>query len=197
MKNVFLKILMKNINKKQYTDDEIEIIKYGYESVYITITKILFIIIVSLVLNIFKEVILFLLIFNVIRTFAFGIHATKSSICLISSTLIFIGLPYILMYIELNNIIKLLLGVILIIYIFLYSPADTYKRPIINKKRRYFFKYLSTLISIIYIIISLITNNFISNCFLFSILLECIFISPITYKIFNLPYNNYLKYKEV
>lgn len=197
MKNVFLKILMKNINKEQYTDDEIEIIKYGYESVYITITKILFIIIVSLVLNIFKEVILFLLIFNVIRTFAFGIHATKSSICLISSTLIFIGLPYILMYIELNNIIKLLLGVILIIYIFLYSPADTYKRPIINKKRRYFFKYLSTLISIIYIIISLITNNFISNCFLFSILLECIFISPITYKIFNLPYNNYLKYKEV
>ena len=29
MKNVFLKILMKNINKEQYTDDEIEIIKYG------------------------------------------------------------------------------------------------------------------------------------------------------------------------
>ena len=137
------------------------------------------------------------LIFNVIRTFAFGLHATKSSICLVSSTLIFIGLPFILQYINLNSNSKLLIGIILVIYIFIYSPADTYKRPIINKKRRQIFKYLSTFISIIYIVVSILTKNYISNCFLFSILLECIFISPITYRIFNLPYNNYLNYKEV
>ena len=94
MKKIFLNMLMKNIDNNKYTKDEIEIIKYGYESVYITITKILFIILISLLLNIFKEVIIFLLIFNVIRTFAFGLHATKSSICLVSSTLIFIGLPF-------------------------------------------------------------------------------------------------------
>lgn len=197
MKKIFLNMLMKNIDNDKYTKDEIEIIKYGYESVYITITKILFIILISLLLNIFKEVIIFLLIFNVIRTFAFGLHATKSSICLISSTLIFIGLPFILQYINLNSISKLLVGIILVIYIFIYSPADTYKRPIINKKRRQIFKYLSTFISIIYIVVSILTKNYISNCFLFSILLECIFISPITYRIFNLPYNNYLNYKEV
>ncbi len=197
MKKIFLNMLMKNIDNNKYTKDEIEIIKYGYESVYITITKILFIILISLLLNIFKEVILFLLIFNVIRTFAFGLHATKSSICLVSSTLIFIGLPFILQYINLNSNSKLLIGIILVIYIFIYSPADTYKRPIINKKRRQIFKYLSTFISIIYIVVSILTKNYISNCFLFSILLECIFISPITYRIFNLPYNNYLNYKEV
>ena len=197
MKKIFLNMLMKNIDNNKYTKDEIEIIKYGYESVYITITKILFIILISLLLNIFKEVIIFLLIFNVIRTFAFGLHATKSSICLVSSTLIFIGLSFILQYINLNSISKLLIGIILVIYIFIYSPADTYKRPIINKKRRQIFKYLSTFISIIYIVVSILTKNYISNCFLFSILLECIFISPITYRIFNLPYNNYLNYKEV
>ncbi len=197
MKKIFLNMLMKNIDNNKYTKDEIEIIKYGYESVYITITKILFIILISLLLNIFKEVIIFLLVFNVIRTFAFGLHATKSSICLISSTLIFIGLPFILQYVNLNSISKLLIGIILVIYIFIYSPADTYKRPIINKKRRQIFKYLSTFISIIYIVVSILTKNYISNCFLFSILLECIFISPITYRIFNLPYNNYLNYKEV
>ena len=37
-------------------------------------------------------------------------------------------------------------------------------------------------------------NNFISNCLIFALILENILISPITYKLFKLPYNNYITF---
>ena len=77
----------------------------------------------------------------------------------------------------------------------LYSPADTKKRPIVNKKRRKIYKILSTIISISYVTLSIIIkNSYIENCLIFSIILQNILISPITYKIFKLPYNNYKEY---
>ena len=97
--------------------------------------------------------------------------------------------------IELNTSSKIIIGIIFTIGILLFSPADTKKRPIINKKRRKIYKILSTIISIIYVILSvIIKNNYIENCLIFSIILQNILISPITYKIFNLPYNNYKEY---
>ena len=97
--------------------------------------------------------------------------------------------------IKLNVITKIIIGSILTITISIFSPADTKKRPIINKKRRKIYKILSTIISIIYVLLSVkIENNYIENCLIFSIILQNILISPITYKIFKLPYNNYKEY---
>lgn len=97
--------------------------------------------------------------------------------------------------IDLNTITKIIIGIILTIGMMLFSPADTHKRPIVNKKRRRIYKIISTIISIIYVILSIIIKNaYISNCFIFAIVLQNILISPITYKIFKLPYNNYKEY---
>lgn len=197
MRKKVINRLMTFIEKrKKINDIEREQIIYGLESIYILVTKLIFIFIVALLLGIFKEMIIFLLLFNVIRTFAFGLHATKSWICLFVSTLVFIILPFAATKVIIPVIIKIISGIILTLLILKNSPADTYKRPIVNKKRRIILKTLSTSIAVIYVIISLFTNNFISNCLLFSLLLEAIFISPLTYKIFKLPYNNYLKYLE-
>ena len=195
------KIVLKLIDYiKKYkciTNNEEEIIQYGLESIYILVTKMIIIFTIAIILGIFKEMIIFLIIFNVIRTFAFGLHASKSWICLLISSVSFLGLPFLLKVISIPLFLKLILGISLIIIIYKYSPADTVKRPIINKKRRLFFKYTSTSIAILYIILSLIIRNiFISNCFIFGLLLEVLFISPLTYKIFKLPYNNYLNYVE-
>lgn len=195
------KIVYKLINyikkSKNISIEEEEKIIYGLESIYILVTKLIIIFLVALLLGIFKEMIIFLIIFNIIRSTAFGLHASKSWICLIVSSLSFLLLPYLISKIIINNYIKLLLGIPFIILIYKYSPADTIKRPIVRKKRRQFFKRISTFIALIYIILSiLIKNIFISNCLIFSLLLEIIFISPITYKIFKLPYNNYLNYLE-
>lgn len=181
-------------NKNKITDIEHEQIVYGLTGIYMFITKFIIISLVALIFNIFDEMIIFLLIFNIIRIFAFGLHATKSYICLIVSSLTFLVLPYISNIITISNEFKIIIGIILTLLILKNSPADTHKRPIISKKRRLFFKVTSTIISCIYIILSLHTTNFISNCLIFSLIIENILISPLTYKIFKLPYNNYKSY---
>lgn len=196
MKKIVMDYTMNLIKKNgDFDEEKLAIIKYGLEGLYLTITKIIIIFLLAYVLNIFKEVIIFLLIYNVIRTTSFGLHATKSWICLLSSTLIFIGFPFICKYIYLIKYFKVVLGLILILFIYKNSPADTHKRPIVNPKRRMFFKYTSTFIAIIFIYCSiLIDNNFISNCFILSLLVQSFMISPSIYKLFKLPYNNYLTY---
>lgn len=197
MRKVIIDKLMKYItNRKELDEDSKAIIKYGLESIYILITKLTFIFIVAWILGIFKEMLIFLLLFNVIRTYAHGLHATKSYICLIVSTLCFIGLPYISKIITIPDMLKFIFGIILTLLIFKNSPADTHKRPIVSKKIRKKLKIKSTIVAIIFVVLSFFTDNFISNCLLLSLLLEVIFISPITYKIFKLPYNNYITYLE-
>ena len=182
-------------NNGDYTDEQLEIIKYGLEGLYLTITKLIVIAILAYTLNIFLEVIIFLLIYNIIRMTSFGLHATKSWICLVSSSLIFIGFPIIYKYIYLTNYFKVILGLVLILFIYKNAPADTHKRPIINPKRRLFFKYTSTFIAIIFVYCSiLINNNFLSNCFMLSLFVQSFMIAPTIYKLFKLPYNNYLTY---
>ena len=186
-----------NFIQKNYNYDEIKLaeLKYGLEAIYILITKSIVILTSAFILGIFKEVLIFTLLYSLIRMPSFGLHATKSWICLVSSLISFITIPYICKYIEINIFIKSILGIISIIFIFKNAPADTYKRPIINKKRREVYKFISTIISIIFALLSLfITNSFISNSLLFALILQNIMISPITYKLFHLPYNNYKKY---
>ena len=197
MRNKIVSKIMKYIKKnKNITIEEEEKMIYGLESIYILVTKLIIIFAIALILGIFKEMLLFLLIFNGVRAFAFGMHASKSWICLIISSISFLGIPYLCKILVLPNIAKIISGLLFVLLIYKYSPADTINRPIINKKLRKKYKILSTIISVFYVILSLFVNNYISNCLLFGLLLEIIFISPITYKIFKLPYNNYLKYVE-
>lgn len=182
----------------EYDEEKVSIIKYGLESIYIMITKLIFIFALAIILKIFKEVLIFLLIYNIIRTFSFGLHATKSWICLLTSSIIFIFVPIMCKYIIISNFIKSFIGIILILLFFKNAPADTVKRPIISKKRRMFFKYTSVIISIIFVFLSILVNDlFLSNCFIFALIVQSFMISPLVYKTFKLPYNNYLSYQTV
>ena len=195
MKDIVVNKILNYIkNNKKISKQDEEVIIYGLESLYLFISKMIIISIIAIILGIFKEFIIFFIFFNIIRTFAFGLHANKSYICLIVSIIFFIGLPYLSTIIVIPKYHKIIIGILLISCILKNSPADTLKRPIVNKKRRLKLKIYSTIISIIYVIISFFTTNFVSNCLLFSLLLEAIFISPLVYKIFKLPYNNYLTY---
>lgn len=194
MKKVVMNYAMNIIkNNNNYDEEQLAIIRYGLEGLYLTITKLIIILLLAFILNLLKEVIIFLILYNIIRMPSFGLHATKSWICLLSSTIIFIGFPIICRYLYLTNYFKVILGLILVLFIYKNAPADTHKRPIINQKRRIFYKYCSTFIAIIFIFCSILINdNFISNCFIFSLFVQSFMIAPSVYKLFNLPYNNYL-----
>lgn len=194
MKTKFVNKCMNIIqnNNSNLSKKDIDKMRYGLEGLYLNVTKIIFILIVSLMLNILKETIMLLLIFNVIRFTAFGVHAKRSIDCLISSTFFFIGFPLICIHVVISDIIKILIFIPILLLIIKYAPADTVKRPLRNKKKRNIYKILSVIISIIYITLSiLIKDNTLSNCFLFALVIQVIVILPITYKIFGVPYNNH------
>ena len=191
---------MSNIkkNKPDLNDEQLEIIEYGLEGLYLTTIKIIIIILLSIILNIFKETILMILFYNIPRFTTFGMHAKDSKSCLITSLLLFIGGTYLAIYANITLPIKIILSVICLILIIIYAPADTEKRPLINPKKRKKFKILSIITCVILtILIIYFNNNLISN-FMVIGLVECtIMILPITYKIFGLPYNNYKSYHDI
>lgn len=182
-------------NNPSLSDEKLEEIIYGLEGIYLTITKTIVIFGLTLLFGIFKEMLIMLLVFNVLRTTAFGLHAKKSWHCWTFSITLFILFPFISKFFIIPDVIKLILGVISIILMFIYAPADTHKHPLINKKKKRLWKTFSTINCIILVILTfIIKNETICNLIFFGIYTEVILINPLTYKILNLPYNNYTKY---
>ena len=199
MKKQFLNFCEKTIiNNKNINEEELEIINYGLESIYLTLVKIVIIIFLSLLLGIFKEVILMIVSYNIIRFFAFGLHAPNSTSCLITSIILFIGGAYVSVYLDISIYIKIIISFISILLISIYAPADTEKRPLINRKKRMKYKYISIVVSI-FMSFFLIKfhDSYLSNFLLIGLIEEVIMILPITYKLYKLPYDNYKTYNEV
>ena len=190
--NNSLNLIIKNNPK--YSDEDIEKLKYGLEGIYLTITKTIIILIASMILGITKNVIAILILFNIIRYFAFGFHAEKSSHCLIFSSVLFIGLPLLIFHLKPNNTITLIIAIVCTIIITIFAPADTQKRPLPNKKKRKIRKIVSSMISIIYLSTIVLTNYHISYLFLCTLIIQTMNINPITYMIFKQPFNNYKTY---
>lgn len=197
MKKKFLNYMRKIIIKyyPNYSSDKIDEIMYGIEGIYILVTKTLIIFAIAFFLGILKEMLVLLLTYNFIRLFAFGVHADKGYICLIVSSILFIGATYLCKYTVIPKNVLLAMYIIAITIIAIYSPADTKKRPLIKFHKRIRFKVLSIFVSICYFAISLkINNNLLTNCLIYGLLLECILILPVTYSLFKMPYNNYKNY---
>lgn len=196
MKEAFLKNSTNLIlSKYDYDSDTIDRIKYGLEIIYITITKLVVIFGVSAIFNLLKETIIFTIFINGIRSFAYGIHAKKSWHCYISSLISFVLMPYIFSNITFNYFQIISISICCLLSIILFAPADTDKRPLVNKKHRLKLKIISTLICLVYIFIIFVSKNtLLNNLILLTIITESLLINPIIYKIFSLPYNNYKEY---
>lgn len=200
MRKKFLEFSMTKIKNKypDYSEEKLEEIEYGIEALYITFTKAIVIGCLSLLLGVIKEVFFVLVFYNILRTTAFGMHAKTSLQCYIISGILFIGAGLLCKYIDIPYYIKVIISVICFIHIIIFSPADTYKRPLINKKKRKMYKITSTIISLIYIVLIIFFKDIVwSNYLLLGLVDATVMIHPITYRMFQLPYNNYKTYTEV
>lgn len=198
MKKKFLKSSINVIKKgnPNISEEQIEIIEYGLEGIYLTFSKFIILILISSILGILWQVILLSIFYNIIRTFAFGLHASKSIHCLIMSLIMFIGGTYLCLGVNFSLTIKVIMSIICVYLLFRYAPADTEKRPIISKKRRNIYKFLSTLLGLIYTFMIIIySNNVISMFMLIGMVEAVIMVLPISYKILNLSYDNYKNYE--
>lgn len=200
MKKIFLEKTMKSIRNKypDYDDDKLEVIAYGLESLYIMITKMLVISLIALLVDVFKEMILIMILYNVIRTTAFGMHAKESWQCYIISITLFIGGALLFKYVDVSFYAKASIGAISYIFLVIYAPADTYKRPLVNARKRKIYKMITIITSSIYLILIIIfkDSNF-STAISMGLLDAMLMIHPLTYRVFHLPYNNYKTYNEI
>lgn len=193
MKQLFLENSMNFICKYQSISDyDKKKVKYGLEGLYLTITKMVLLTILALLLNMFKEFILVVVFFNVIRYTGFGFHAEKSYQCLLFSAFNFIAIPFLLLHIQLSNFFVYTICAICIFHYLLFAPADTKKRPLSNKRKRIIRKIITVMIGFIYtLMIILLNNTYWTSIILSAMIIQAIIISPLIYRLFNQPYNNY------
>ena len=194
MKHLFIENSFKLINKHKKLDHYNQVkIKYGLEVMYHFITKLIVVIIISLLLHILLENLVFFLFYGLLRMFSYGVHAKTNIGCWVISlsTYIFTGL--VIKYMDITNLFPLLILMsLLIIY---YSPADTSSKPIISKDLRRKLKIIVTLILAIYILMYLIIKiSLFKDAIILSVLLQLIMVNPVTYLMFKRTYNNYMNY---
>lgn len=197
MKKWFLKKslnLVKDYNP-EFNDEKLDELRYGLEASYISITKTVVILFASFLLELLYESIVLLILFNVLRLTGFGLHAKKSWMCWISSSLTFIVIPWVCKSIIFPKLFLIIVSSICLICFILYAPADTEKRPLIHEDDRFKYKFLTIFAGLLYFVsLFLIDNQFMLNSITFAMIIESVLIHPLTYKIFNLPYNNYKTY---
>lgn len=183
-------------NSYNYDNDTFDRVKYGLELLYISITKMIVILGISIIFNLLKETLLVILFSNGLRTFAYGIHAKKSWHCHISSITVFVILPFIFKSIYFSVLQKIIISIVCLISFALFAPADTHKRPLINKNHRKKLKIKTLLISLTYVLIIFVSSNvLVNNMIILSMIVECFAINPIIYKLCGMPYNNYMSYQ--
>lgn len=198
MKELFVNKSISLIKKNySYNDIMYERIRYGLEIIYLSITKIFVILLVSYLLGMLKETIILMIFSTPLRNYSYGIHAKKSWHCYVSSIFCFVLLPKLIINYNLSIILRITISIYALISMIIYAPADTHKRPIINAKHRKKLKCTSIIITITYIFLTILINdNYICNLIYLALLIQSTAIIPITYKIFKMPYNNYKAYQK-
>ncbi len=196
MKNKFINFTISFITKYyNYPKEDLQKMKYGIEGIYLTITKCIVIIILALLLGIFKETVVTLILFNIIRFSGFGFHAEKSYQCLILSILYFINIPLLFININISKLTTVAICAFCMISYLLFAPADTKKRPLPNKRKRLIRKISTVLIGTIYsLFIICLSKNFLTPLLLSTLVIQALIINPLFYMIFRQPYNNYKSY---
>ncbi len=181
MRDKILNYMMSLIIKdNKYDKTKLEEIKYGLYAIYTLITKTFVIIVLSLILNIFKEFLLFFVFYVILRSVGYGTHAKSNGFCWIFSILLLLGLPYLFTKINLSLVTKIIIWSICFLNYFIFCPADTEKRPMISVKRKLKFKISILAISIIYLIL-VIKYTYLSNYILGAMILEAILSNPLGY----------------
>ena len=191
MKEVFLKHSLQLITANREWDEEsLEKIRYGLEGIYLTIVKLVILLALAIILNIERLFLINLVFFNILRFFAFGVHARNSTQCLITSTVMFIIFPILSTSIDFPLPVQIIIASICVLLFLLYAPADTHKRPQKNRKKRQTRKAFAVTIAIVYVLLIIMLKD-LSQIILCGLMTETIMILPITYHILGVPYKNH------
>lgn len=179
--------------KTATTTEDKEILRYGIQICYFNISKLLILLLTSVIFGLFKAACISFILIAILKRYAYGFHANTFWSCLIISFINIFGIIC-LSRLEFNPIIKIVLAVISVILFTLYAPADTEEQPLVNSKKRTTLKIHAVIVTIIYIIFAFFTDGLLSNMFILSLTFVGLNTSPILYRLFKKEYRNYEKF---
>ncbi|WMJ76000.1 MULTISPECIES: accessory gene regulator B family protein [unclassified Sedimentibacter] len=175
------------------TGDDEEILRYGIQIYYFNISKLLILLVVSIVLDIFAETCMAFLLIAILKRFAYGFHADTFWSCLVITFINIFGIVY-LSELSFNPLIKILLAVISLILFALFAPADTEERPLVDSKKRLKLKIKTMSAAVLYFVLSFFTNEALSNMLVLSLTFIGLNTCPVLYILFKKEYKNYEKF---
>lgn len=171
-------------------DEEREaIINFGVRILFGEIPKILALFLIGFILQIGWYSILIYLLIAPYRSFTGGFHLKTHWGCMLTSILLYIVPILIAKYAPISQqyilyIATGIVGIISIIFITKYAPADTENIPILSKKERKAKKIKSYISLVILLsIIIFIPNKVISYMLVYSMFLQNLTVTPIAYKL--------------
>jgi accessory gene regulator B len=169
---------------------------YGTEAMIMNVSKLIILLVITLLIGSFVQTLAVLVGFNIIRHWAFGLHASSGIGCTVGSILLFVGMPFLLRGFEINNLIVTAVFALIIVLLWFYAPADTASRPLVGKKTRKKFKKLTIISAVLLLAVLLfISDGNIKAMVTLGAVYEAISILPLTYKILQKSMNNYRKYE--
>lgn len=176
--NIMNHIEVKFNNK--YDETKLLEMKYGLQGIYTLLTKSIVVFTLSIIFDMLNYFFIFLLFYILLRSVGYGTHAKSNIQCWMFSILLMLGLPYVFNILELGTISKIIIWVVCFINYIIFCPADTEKRPMINKKRKLKFKLCIIVLSLIYLVLILNFSN-IANYVLSAMILEAFLTNPVGY----------------
>ena len=160
-----------------------------YSCCFGELPKILALFILGFLLQIGWYSILIYLILAPYRSFTGGFHLKTHWGCMLSSIVLYIVPILVAKYITIPQsyfiyTITGIVGILSVIFIFKYVPADTENIPILSKKERKIKRIKSYIsLAILLTIILVVPNKIISYMLLYGIFLQNLTLTPIAYKL--------------
>ncbi|MDQ2087413.1 accessory gene regulator B family protein [Herbivorax sp. ANBcel31] len=181
--NQFIKIIKSNI----YLDSKKEeLVTYAMRIIIFELIIGTFCIAISLLLGVFKFLVVTTIGFGAMRVLAGGAHANSRLECFVFYNIIIWGVIYLSTMLTISTEVIVILMIINIFVLSLYAPGDTLKKPIIRKKKRKLLKIASIILTILLHVVALLIQSMesvISNILVLSSIVTVILLLPLGYKL--------------
>ena len=176
-----------------YDESKADEINYGLQLLIGEVPKLFIILLLAFLLHMFKLTLISFLIILLYRAFSGGFHLHTHLGCIVVTSLLYIGTPYLASILNFNDTIKYILIAITFIFSFAmiakYAPADTENVPVLQKKERRKRKIWSFVIAGVELVIAIfIPYKVVSNMIIIGILVQTLTLTRLAYKITNNKY---------
>ncbi len=171
-----------------YDESKADEINYGLQLLIGEVPKFFIILLLAFLLHMFKLTLISFFIILPYRAFSGGFHLHTHLGCIVVTSLLYIGTPYLASILNFNDTIKYILISITFIFSFAmiakYAPADTENVPVLQKKERRKRKIWSFVIAGVELVIAIfIPYKVVSNMIIIGILVQTLTLTRLAYKI--------------